>query len=273
MIGICGIKSYTTDVTFMKKNNFCSADYNQKQSFQGVSDEFVSQKTGSSLMPDRFSKKVKNIGRKFLSFASDCTYAEKMCYAEEIYKANKDTVKDIVVKDNKIKFAHNGKRKEISLDELINPCNDEIELVYHGTSAEAYNNILKNGFDLTIKPVHMKLALTGIYCALNKTDTEYYGDTVMTIKNNGKIAQSNLEILSLIKEDGLIHESIMKLFEDSKYTQSADKWFIAVEVVNCMLKDLFLERGYTGVMDYEYSEIPGCHSFIALDPASISILG
>lgn len=197
------------------------------------------------------------------------SYLEKMERTEAFYNAHKTELNSSVLRDEIYAIDPNtGSTTKVKRSELFHAYKGKLDTLYHGTtSGDNYNSILENGFDIYREPVHgYKDVTTGTCFALKPPGSEY-GNFVVRAKFRGRVAEANTDLISGIKRSMRNSMAVEKIMKTHGITDIE-----AEEVLNCMIRDMFMKEGYTGIIGNNWSAKAQSRYFIALDPQKIKIL-
>lgn len=178
----------------------------------------------------------------------EITEQEAMQLGEYAQKGNK-YYKQVVTEKGKIVI--------INLDKEYSKFPEDMGILVHGTSEDAYNSILKNGFIINDK----KFAETfhGIYFTRQVDGANRYGEHKILAKVKGDIACGDLDKISCF-----LHSEDSKL---SEYLKSLGRTDISVsEIKEMLIKDEFLSRGYVGFYYPEVSLFSRCKPVVIFNP-------
>ena len=153
--------------------------------------------------------------------------------------------------------------------DLVKPFDEELGILYHGTTPEAKEKILTEGFRQDVAIAHGDLdGMGGTYFALDKKNGQDYG-SVIKAKFNGKVAKVDTERIEYI----LKHDLLRKVMKSNIATGASyeEKLNMRRAIVLRYLQNKLKQMGYQGLVN-NYSCAAACQYFSALDPSLIQII-
>ena len=156
-----------------------------------------------------------------------------------------------------------GKTIKINLDKEYKKFTDDLGILEHGTSEDAYHLILKNGFQVN----NEKFAETfhGIYFTRQLDGINNYGERKILAKINGDIAYGDADKIS-----DFLHSNNPKL---DKYLKEHGLIDVPVsDIKEMLLKDEFVLRGYRGFYASEDAFFAQCKPVVIFNPKDIEII-
>ena len=153
--------------------------------------------------------------------------------------------------------------------DLVKPFDEELGILYHGTTPEAKEKILTEGFRQDVAIAHGDLdGMGGTYFALDKKNGQDYG-SVIKAKFKGKVAHLNTTLVEYILKPYLKEKTNnLKIIKNAHYP---DSMTIEDSIVLRYLQNKLKQMGYDGIVN-NYSFAAGCQYFSALDPSLIQII-
>lgn len=169
---------------------------------------------------------------------------------------------------NLVGVSDNGIEK-CDFKDLVKPFDEELGTIYHGTTPEAKEKILTEGFRQDVPIAHGDQdGVGGTYFAFNIKDGQGYG-SVVKAKFNGKVAHVDTEKLEYILKPTL-QLKVMKSNIGTGTTYS-EKLAMRKAIVLRYLQNKLKQMGYQGLVN-DYSYAAACPYFSALDPSLIQII-
>lgn len=169
---------------------------------------------------------------------------------------------------NLVGVSDNGTEK-CDFKDLVKPFDEELGTIYHGTTPEAKEKILTEGFRQDVPIAHGDQdGVGGTYFAFNMKDGQGYG-SVVKAKFNGKVAHVDTEKLEYILKPTL-QLKVMKSNIGTGATYP-EKLAMRKAIVLRYLQNKLKQMGYQGLVN-DYSYAAACPYFSALDPSLIQII-
>ena len=164
-------------------------------------------------------------------------------------------------------FGSNSRKCDFK--DLVEPYNEELGILYHGTTPEAKEKILTEGFRQDVPISHGYLdGVGGTYFALDLKNGQDYG-AVVKAKFKGKVAHLNTTLVEYILKPYLKEKTNnLKIIKNAHYP---DSMTIEDSIVLRYLQNKLKQMGYDGIVN-NYSFAAGCQYFSALDPSLIQII-
>ena len=159
--------------------------------------------------------------------------------------------------------------EKCNFKDLVKPYNEELGTIYHGTTPEAKEKILTEGFRQDVAIAHGDLdGMGGTYFALDLKNGQDYG-AVIKAKFNGKVAKVDTERVEYI----LKHDLLRKVMRSNIATGTSyeEKLNMRRAIVLRYLQNKLKQMGYQGLVN-NYSCAAACQYFSALDPSLIQII-
>ena len=153
--------------------------------------------------------------------------------------------------------------------DLVKPFDEELGVLYHGTTPEAKEKILTEGFRQDVAIAHGDLdGMGGTYFALDLKNGQDYG-SVVKAKFNGKVAKVDTERVEYI----LKHDLLRKVMKSNIATGASyeEKLNMRRAIVLRYLQNKLKQMGYQGLVN-NYSCAAACQYFSALEPSLIQII-
>ena len=159
--------------------------------------------------------------------------------------------------------------RKCDFKDLVEPYNEELGILYHGTTPEAKEKILTEGFRQDVPISHGYLdGVGGTYFALDLKNGQDYG-AVVKAKFKGKVAHLNTTLVEYILKPYLKEKTNnLKIIKNAHYP---DSMTIEDSIVLRYLQNKLKQMGYDGIVN-NYSFAAGCQYFSALDPSLIQII-
>ena len=169
---------------------------------------------------------------------------------------------------NLVGVSDSGKEK-CDFKDLVKPFDEELGVLYHGTTPEAKEKILTEGFRQDVPIAHGDLdGLGGTYFTLDMKNGQDYGSVVMA-KFNGKVAHVNTEMVEYILKPDLLQKiQRAKIATGASYEEKLN---IRRAIVLRYLQNKLKQMGYQGLIN-DYSCAAACQYFSALEPSLIHII-
>ena len=159
--------------------------------------------------------------------------------------------------------------EKCNFKDLVKPYNEELGTIYHGTTPEAKEKILTEGFRQDVAIAHGDLdGMGGTYFALDLKNGQDYG-AVIKAKFNGKVAKVDTERVEYI----LKHDLLRKVMRSNIATGTSyeEKLNMRRAIVLRYLQNKLKQMGYQGLVN-NYSCAAACQYFSALEPSLIQII-
>ena len=159
--------------------------------------------------------------------------------------------------------------EKCNFKDLVKPYNEELGTIYHGTTPEAKEKILTEGFRQDVAIAHGDLdGMGGTYFALDLKNGQDYG-SVIKAKFNGKVAKVDTERVEYI----LKHDLLRKVMRSNIATGTSyeEKLNMRRAIVLRYLQNKLKQMGYQGLVN-NYSCAAACQYFSALEPSLIQII-
>lgn len=150
-----------------------------------------------------------------------------------------------------------GEIVRINFDKEYKRFPEDLGVLVHGTSEDAYNSILKTGFRINDK----KFAETfhGTYFTRQVDGANRYGERKILAKAKGDVAYGDLDKICYF-----LHSDAPRL---SAYLKSLGRTDISVsQIKEMILRDEFLSRGYVGFYYPEVSMFARCKPVVVFNP-------
>ena len=159
--------------------------------------------------------------------------------------------------------------RKCDFKDLVKPYNEELGILYHGTTPEAKEKILTEGFRQDVPISHGYLdGVGGTYFALDLKNGQDYG-SVVKAKFKGKVAHLNTTLVEYILKPYLKQKTNnLKIIKNAHFP---DSMTIEDSIVLRYLQNKLKQMGYDGIVN-NYSFAAGCQYFSALDPSLIQII-
>lgn len=159
------------------------------------------------------------------------------------------------------KFISKGKELKLNLEKEFKLLEEPLGIIEHGTSAEAYNEILKHGFKHSD---NFAETFKGIYFTRLADGANNYGEKCLRAKVKGKIATGNPR---LIYEFCSHPSAIDDFLQKNNLTQIS-----SYELKEMLLKDILKSKGYVGFLSDSIAPFAKCKALVIFDPENIKLL-
>ena len=163
-----------------------------------------------------------------------------------------------------------SKPRTCDFKELFRPYDEKLGTIYHGTTPEAKEKILTEGFRQDVPISYGQDGVGGTYFALDLKDAQDYGSgSVVKAKFKGKVA-----LLDTTRVQYILKPCLEQKAENLKIIQDApfpDGMTIKDSIVLRYLQNKLKQKGYDGIINI-HSFAAGHQYFSALDPSLIQII-
>ena len=163
-----------------------------------------------------------------------------------------------------------SKSRKCDFKDLFRPYDEELGTIYHGTTPEAKEKILTEGFRQDVPISYGQDGVGGTYFALNLKDAQDYGSgSVVKAKFKGKVALLDTTLVEYILKPYLKQKTNnLKIIENAPFP---DSMTIEDSIVLRYLQNKLKQMGYDGIVNI-HSFAAGHQYFSALDPSLIQII-
>ena len=163
-----------------------------------------------------------------------------------------------------------SKSRKCDFKDLFRPYDEELGTIYHGTTPEAKEKILTEGFRQDVPISYGQDGVGGTYFALNLKDAQDYGSgSVVKAQFKGKVALLDTTLVEYILKPYLKQKTNnLKIIENAPFP---DSMTIEDSIVLRYLQNKLKQMGYDGIVNI-HSFAAGHQYFSALDPSLIQII-
>ena len=163
-----------------------------------------------------------------------------------------------------------SKSRKCDFKDLFRPYDEELGTIYHGTTPEAKEKILTEGFRQDVPISYGQDGVGGTYFALDLKDAQDYGSgSVVKAKFKGKVALLDTTLVEYILKPYLKQKTNnLKIIENAPFP---DSMTIEDSIVLRYLQNKLKQMGYDGIVNI-HSFAAGHQYFSALDPSLIQII-
>lgn len=159
------------------------------------------------------------------------------------------------------KFISKGDEIKFNLDRDFSPLSEETGILVHGTTRDAYNKILKEGFK---RSKRFAETFDGIYFTRLTDGINTYGEKQIKCLLKGKVAVGNIRTISNFIYGPTAIEDYL--------TANNITGIQAFKLKQLLLKDEFLNRGYKGLYANSRRNFAKCKSLVVFNPEDIKII-
>ena len=156
-----------------------------------------------------------------------------------------------------------GNLTKINIDNEYKIFAEDLGVLEHGTSEEAYNSIIQNGFNLNDK--NFAETFHGIYFTRQLDGINRYGERKIFAKINGDIACGDANKISQF-----IHSENTELDKYLKSCGTVD--MNSSTIKEMLLKEEFTKRGYVGFYSPQRALFAKCKPVVIFNPNDIEII-
>lgn len=159
------------------------------------------------------------------------------------------------------KVVGKGDELRLNIEKDFKPLNEETGILIHGTSEEAYNKILKEGFR---KSKRFAETFDGIYFTRLADGENHYGEKQIKCLLNGKVAVGDINKIS----DFIYAPTAIEDFLSAHNISGID----ATEIKQLLLKEEFLDKGYKALYSANSNNLARCKSLVVFNPKDVKII-
>lgn len=159
------------------------------------------------------------------------------------------------------KFLSKGDDIKFNIDKEFKPLNEDVGILVHGTSKEAYTKILKEGFKTSKRFAE---TFPGIYFTRLIDGKNNYGEKQIKCVLNGKVATGDIRKIS----DFIYGPTKIDDFLKSGKFNDIDP----IKLKQLLLMDEFLVRGYKGVYSNTSMNFAKCKSLVVFNNNDLKII-